>query len=386
MTTRSSFCQPRRILVRGVNWLGDAVMTTPALQRLREALPDSHITLLTHQKLADLWQHHPSLNALLTFSPGESLWSVARRLRAEDFQAALVLPNSPRAALEARLAAIPQRIGCARRWRDWFLTQPVAPRSGQIRMPRRSVGEINRLIRLPAATSPPASRHSDSRAAHQIHDYLHLAAALGANPEPLPPTLETTAAEIRQAEAALLSDWRKTEQASAPGQPLMLLGLNPGAEYGPAKRWPTVSFAGVAREVSRRLGNCLWLAFGGAGDRELCDEVVRLAGGGVRNLAGRTSLRQLMALLKLCRVVLTNDSGPMHVAAALGTPVVVPFGSTSPELTGPGLPGDLRHELLRAGAPCSPCFRRACPIDFRCMTGISVERVVGAVQAALARG
>ena len=86
-----------------------------------------------------------------------------------------------------------------------------------------------------------------------------------------------------------------------------------------------------------------------------------------------------MALLKLCRVLLTNDSGPMHVAAALGTPVVVPFGSTSPELTGPGLPGDLRHQLLKSDAPCSPCFRRKCPIDFRCMNGISVERVVEAV-------
>jgi heptosyltransferase-2 len=86
-----------------------------------------------------------------------------------------------------------------------------------------------------------------------------------------------------------------------------------------------------------------------------------------------------MALLKLCRVVLTNDSGPMHVAAALGTPVVVPFGSTSAELTGPGLPGDPRHLLLRSAAPCSPCFRRACPIDFRCMTGISPESVVEAV-------
>jgi heptosyltransferase-2 len=253
-------------------------------------------------------------------------------------------------------------------------------------MPKRSVSEINRLIRLPAVASPPASRHSDPRTAHQIHDYLHLAAALGANPEPLPPKLEITAAEIRQVDTALLSDWRKTEQGSAPGQPLILLGLNPGAEYGPAKRWPAENFAAVAREVSRKIGNCLWLAFGGVGDRELCDEVARLAGGGVLNLAGKTSLRQLMALLKLCRVVLTNDSGPMHVAAALGTPVVVPFGSTSPELTAPGLPGDPRHQLLRSAAPCSPCFRRACPIDFRCMTGISAERVVAAVQAALTRG
>jgi heptosyltransferase-2 len=91
-----------------------------------------------------------------------------------------------------------------------------------------------------------------------------------------------------------------------------------------------------------------------------------------------TSLEELCAALKLCRLLLTNDSGPMHVAAALGTPVVVPFGSTSPELTGPGLPGDGRHQLLRANAPCSPCFLRECPIDFRCMNGISVEQVVEA--------
>ncbi len=97
------------------------------------------------------------------------------------------------------------------------------------------------------------------------------------------------------------------------------------------------------------------------------------------NLAGMTSLGELCAGLKLCRVLLTNDSGPMHVAAALGTPVVVPFGSTSPELTGPGLPGDARHQLLRANVPCSPCFLRECPIDFRCMNGISTGKAVEAV-------
>jgi heptosyltransferase-2 len=102
------------------------------------------------------------------------------------------------------------------------------------------------------------------------------------------------------------------------------------------------------------------------------------------NLAGKTSLRELMSLLKLCRVLLSNDSGPMHVAAALGIPVVVPFGSTSPELTAPGLPGDTHHHLLRVAVPCAPCFRRSCPIDFRCMTGISVDRVVAAVLGVLA--
>ena len=99
----------------------------------------------------------------------------------------------------------------------------------------------------------------------------------------------------------------------------------------------------------------------------------------VINLAGATTLRELCAALKLCRVLLTNDSGPMHVAAALGIPVVVPFGSTSPELTGPGLPGDSRHQLLRSNVPCAPCFLRECPIDFRCMNSISVERVIEAV-------
>jgi heptosyltransferase II len=369
---------PRRILVRGVNWLGDAVMTTPALLRLREALPNASLTLLTPEKLADLWQGHPSLDATITFSPGESLWSVARRLRAGDFQSAVVLPNSPRSALEVWLARIPQRIGYARPWCSWLLTQSVAPRPDKVPMPRRSVSEVNRLIRLPEPPPSPASSRPQHRV-HQIHDYLHLMAALGANPEPLPPKLEVTAAEINHAEEALLSDWRNKRQ----GKDSMLLGLNPGAEYGPAKRWPAERFAAVAREVSRKFGNCVWLAFGASGDSQLCGDIARLADGAVLNLAGKTSLRQLMALLKLCRVLLTNDTGPMHLAAALGTPVIVPFGSTSPELTGPGLPGDPRHRLLKSTAPCSPCFRRVCPIDFRCMTGISPERVVEAVSQAI---
>jgi len=377
----SSPPSPRRILVRGVNWLGDAVMTTPALQRLREALPEAHLTLLTHQKLAELWQHHPSLNGIITFSAGESPWSVARRLRAESFQAALVLPNSPRSALEVWLARVPQRIGYARQWRNWLLTQTVAERQDHVDMRKRSVGEINRLLRFPATDA-----HHAPRTTHHIHGYLHLAATLGANPEPLPPRLEVTPAEMQQADDAFLSDWRSKAPNTAPGKPLILLGLNPGAEYGPAKRWPAERFAAVAREVSRKMPDCLWLAFGGARDREVCDDIARLAGDRVLNLAGKTSLRQLMALLKLCRVVLTNDSGPMHVAAALGTPVVVPFGSTSPELTGPGLPGDPRHQLLTSTAPCSPCFRRTCPIDFRCMAGIGPERVVEAACRAVSPG
>src|SRR5208282_23619 len=132
----------------------------------------------------------------------------------------------------------------------------------------------------------------------------------------------------------------------------------------------------------QRRTDCVWILFGGKGDSQLCARIESETQNPklkIQNFCGKTSLRELMALLKSCRVLLTNDSGPMHVAAALGTPVVVPFGSTSPELTGPGLPGDTRHQLLRAHAPCSPCFRRECPIDFRCMNGITVESVVEAV-------
>jgi heptosyltransferase-2 len=111
----------------------------------------------------------------------------------------------------------------------------------------------------------------------------------------------------------------------------------------------------------------------------------RLQGLSVTSLAGQTTLAELMGALALCRVVITNDTGPMHLAAALGVPVVVPFGSTSPELTGPGLPGDPRHHLLLGEAPCAPCFLRHCPADFRCMQSVSVDRAVHAALEALAR-
>ena len=197
---------------------------------------------------------------------------------------------------------------------------------------------------------------------------MHLATALGANPEPLPPQLFVKPEEIEAAKKKF-----GLEKIAGP-----IFGLNPGAEYGPAKRWPIERFIAAAKAIQQRT-NCAWLIFGGKNDATITnrfDSALRTPHSALRNLSGQTSLRELMALLKLCRVLLTNDTGPMHVAAALGTPVVVPFGSTSPELTGPGLPGDDRNRLLKSDAPCSPCFLRECPIDFRCMNGISVERVV----------
>ena len=231
----------------------------------------------------------------------------------------------------------------------------------------------------PSSTGARVVARPERAEAHHIYDYLHLAAVLGAKSEPLEPKLTVADAEAQQVQTTWLSRLRGQRESGGSGPPMTMLGLNPGAEYGPAKRWPAENFAAVAREVSGRLKNSVWFVFGGASERALGESVARLAGENVFAVAGKTSLREFMGLLKICRVLVTNDTGPMHVAAALGTPVVVPFGSTSPELTGPGLPGDRRHRLLWAGAPCSPCFRRECPIDFRCMKGISVESVVRGV-------
>ena len=367
-----------RILVRGVNWLGDAVMTTPALQRLREAHPNSHITLLTHQKLADLWRDHPSINSVLTFGASETVWSIGRRLREQNFNTALVLPNSPRSALEVWLAKTPQRIGYARPWRNWFLTKVAPSGNDRVVMRKRSVAEINRLINNTQYVPRMRDNTTYPAGSHQIFEYLNLAASLGASTTPTAPQLHVTPSELEP----VVARFGLKPDAAEP-----IFGLNPGAEYGPAKRWPAERFISAAVEIHRK-SPCRWLIFGGPADLAIAREIemgiqkalAKTAGApSPVNLAGKTTLRELCVLLKLCRVLLTNDSGPMHIAAAVGTPVVVLFGSTSPELTGPGLPGNTRHQLLTANAPCSPCFLRTCPIDFRCMSGISVDRVVQAV-------
>jgi heptosyltransferase-2 len=361
---------PAHILVRGVNWLGDAVMTTPALIRLRERFPDARINLLCHEKLAALWENHTAINEVVTFSSNQGIWSVAAHLRRGNYDTALVLPNSPRAALEPWLARIPKRFGYARPLRTLFLTRALPPRLEFVPMVKKSRRAIRHSL------NSQADRPAFSGLGHQVHEYLHLVGALGARTEPLEPRLHVTAGEILEANALLRCNF--AEAGVVTSNPL-LIGINPGAEYGPAKRWPLENFAAVMREISRRLPEAVYLLFGGPQDVAICTRLAKTCSATVINFAGKTSLRQLMALLKECRVLLTNDTGPMHVAAALGTRVVVPFGSTSPELTGPGLPGGPEHALVRSDAACAPCFRRECPIDFRCMTRITPKEVVEAV-------
>jgi heptosyltransferase II len=359
---------PRRLLVRGVNWLGDAVMTAPALLRLREN-PRFHLVLLTPEKLKDLWFHHPAVNEIIPFSPAETVFSIAKKLRPQKFDLALVLPNSPRSALEVFLARIPIRVGRTRPWRNFLLTQTVPPRPEAVKMRKRSVAEIKERMGRNSGAGTPKPQWRQS--AHQTREYLHLAGALGAVPEPLPAKLFVTPQEIEAA----------ANKFGLDPVPHPLFGMNPGADYGPAKRWPIEKFITVAEEIQRRT-NGAWILFGGPKDTELGHQVQAAMSdgpGSFFNLAGKTSLRELMSLLKLCRAFLTNDSGPMHLAAALGVPVVAIFGSTSPALTAPLPANETPLKIIALDVPCSPCFRRECPIDFRCMNGIGVERVVQAI-------
>ena len=364
----------QKILVRGVNWLGDAVMSSPALIRLREARPGAHITILCHEKLADLWRGHSAIDEVVPFTSKESVFQIGRRLKMGNFDTALVLPNSPRTGLEVFCARIPERIGYSRRWRNLLLTHNIPPRPHEIRMHKRSVREIKKLISR--GVGEPTNIAATS---HHIHQYLHLVAkGFGADPTPIAPRLDISADDVVAARERFRVDSR-----------IRWVGINPGAEYGPAKRWPIQNFSAVAERLLLST-DCGVILFGGKADMALTAELAALLrirmpsqqSERILDVAGRTSLRHLCALLKVCQVVVTNDTGPMHVAAAVGSKVVVPFGSTSPEMTGPGLPGDAGHKLIKSSVPCSPCFLRRCPIDFRCMAGISVDRVFTAVTEA----
>jgi heptosyltransferase-2 len=247
------------------------------------------------------------------------------------------LQNAFEAAAIARLAAIPRRIGYARDGRAWLLTDAIpVPRAGEI--PR-----------------------------HERFYYLELLRRAGIVDE-IPPA---PAIQLEGAEAAAREGAARFEQL---GIPPAAIGVSPGAAYGGAKRWLSERFAQTARRLQETQAGPIVL-FGSADERPLCESVaesIRAAGGQVWNLAGQTSLGEFIQLAAACRLFLTNDSGAMHIASALGVPTVAVFGATDDSTTGPA--GECAR-VLRQPVECSPCLLRECPIDHRCMTGVTVERV-----------
>jgi heptosyltransferase-2 len=314
--------QPFRILVRSSNWLGDAVMSVEAIRRIKRGRPDAHLTILTPTKLIDFWRTVPEVDDVISIESGENAWQVAQKLKGR-FEVAILFPNSPRSGLEVWLAGIPRRVGYRRPWRDFLLNQFI---------PEPKTTEGNE---------------------HDSKSFLRIAERIGADMDELLPEVPRKAPEPR------------------------MIGISPGAEYGPAKRWPYFGKAASALAEKHQLN---WLIFGTAQERELAEEVARQIGPSATNLAGETSLAELIEQLWRCQMLLTNDTGTMHLAAHLGVPTVAIFGSTEPALTGPI--GN-RNIVLRHQVECSPCFRRTCPIDFRCMERVKVADVVAAVERLL---
>ena len=326
------------LLVRAPNWLGDAVLSIPALMALRTRFPHARLTVLAKPRAAELFQHHAGVDDIIVYrSPGihrglGGKWGLARSLRRRRFDLAVLFQNAFEAALIAFLAGIPNRYGYPTDGRGWLLTHCVPQVPGL-------------------------------REKHEVDYYLELLRPLGLEVTPTAPVLSTTEEEDRLAVEQIKS------LGISSGQPI--IGMNPGSTYGTAKRWLPDRYAEVANRLAAEYGAHV-LIFGGREEETLGAAIAGMMKLPNTVLAGRTTVRQLMALIKRCQLFLTNDAGPMHIASALGVRVVAVFGPTDPRTTSPF--GN-NHELVYRRVECAPCLLRECPIDHRCMRGILPDMV-----------
>jgi heptosyltransferase-2 len=320
------------VLVRAPNWLGDAVMALPALAALRAGFADRTLVLAAAASIAPLFRE-------ITDAAPDEVLEVAKpteaaSLRGARVDVAVLFPNSFRAAWVARQAGIPERWGYKAHGRSLLLTRGI---------PR------------------PRGRR------HQSEYYTHLVSALGCEArDPLPRVRITPATASRASD--LLS-------AAGVDRTAPVVGIAPGAAYGHAKRWPPRRAAQLVERLSA-LGATSVLV-GAAGDRSAGREIESFLPAGTRvlNLIGRTDLRLLAGVLAACDAFVSNDSGAMHLAAAAGVPVAAVFGPTDERVTAPL--GD--HDVIIHQVFCRPCMLRECPIDHRCMRGITVDVVYDAV-------
>jgi len=325
-----------RILVRATNWVGDAVMSLPALRALHERYPSAEIAILAKPWVADLYRREPFCHRVIPYTPKTlaEKWAAGRALARENFDCAVLLQNAFEAAAIVFAARIPERIGYSRDGRGLLLTRAVpVPRPGEI--PRHE-----RFYYL---------------------EMLHRAGILEALPE-------CDRIRLQGADAARIAGLARFKEI---GMGEAVIGVSPGAAYGSAKRWNPEYFAQAASIVARSIGASVAL-FGSASERELC---ANIAGGidvSVRNFAGETTLAEFIDLAAACRLFLTNDSGGMHIASALGVPTVAVFGSTDDTTTGPTGP---LARVVREKVECAPCLKRECPIDHRCMVRLLPGRV-----------
>ncbi len=320
-------------------------MSLPALHALRGQFPQAHIAILAKPWVADLYGREPFCDEVIPYEPGPGWrgwaerWRIAQELRRRRFDCALLLQNAFEAAAVAYLARIPVRTGYNRDARGVLLTCAVpVPQAGE--------------------TAP-----------HQRFYYLELLKRAGLIPS------YSADANVRLSGAKAAAEEGRWHLRSF-GIEGPVVGVSPGAAYGGAKRWLPERFAEAAVRIAEESKAAAVAVFGSEQEQAVCELVracVEQSGVACVNFAGRTTLAQFIEMAAACEVYLTNDSGPMHIASALGVPTVAVFGATDDKATGPA---GLKSRVIREPVECSPCLLRECPIDHRCMTRVSAERVV----------
>ena len=335
---------PARILVKATNWLGDLVMSLPALRAVRRAYPESGLSVLVRRELSSFYDGAAWLDEVIPYAPPSGLGHVGGlprvvgEIRARRFDLAVLFPSSFEAALWPFLARVPARVGYARDGRGPLLTARAAPTEAV-------------------------------RRGHQVGWYLHL----------LQETLgidgagDAVAPDVDAAARARVSGWLAARRRRVTGP---LVALAPAAAYGPAKEWPSARYAALIDLLAERHGaECVLV--GAPGERARCDEVAAASRTGALVAAGETTVGELVALLAECQAFAGNDSGAMHVAGALGRPTIGIYGSTAPEKTGPRGP---RARVLYEPIACSPCLARTCRFGhYACFDPITPERVTAAL-------
>lgn len=331
----------KKILMRGPNWVGDSVLAIPAMKAVRARFPEAEITLLVRPWVAGVFKAASFIDRLWSEPrpAGISDWlRITKNIREGHFDMALLFPNSFESAAMIFLGRVPRRVGYATDGRRWLLTNSLKPASEK---------------------------------RHQVYYYLDLAGAVSAAVDQ--PSIGIEASDEEKERAAKLL----SAEGISPGRRYLV--LNPGAAYGSAKRWGEDRFAAAAETLATEMDLDVAIV-GSEKERSIAESIQKLMRRRVAVLSGRTSLETLIGVISGATLVLTNDSGPMHVAAALGIPTVAVFGATDHVVTSPWGP---RTRVVREAVECSPCMLRECPIDHRCMTRVSAEAVCRAAREVL---
>jgi heptosyltransferase-2 len=325
-----------KIIVRGTNWIGDAVMQIPALRHLRSLFPDAHITLATRSWACGIFQDADFIDDISILERKESVFQQAKKWRAGKFDLAILFTNSFQTALVAKFGKVKSRFGYANEGRSFLLTNPI----------EKPVWKDER---------------------HEIFYYLNLVTEVEkhyfAKVSEFNPRFDLTVsgwrkAEVRQILEKFGIDWSKK-----------LIAFCAGSTNSRAKRWQTESYAKLNDRLQSEFGANVIL-IGDQSEFDVSLEVVEKSKINPIVLTGKTSLAESTAILSLCDLLVSNDTGPAHISAALGTKTIVIFGPTNPNTTYP-----IGAEIIRREVECSPCMLRDCPIDHRCLTLISADEV-----------